>query len=92
MFSELEGLIQNWGDPDYDFMYPFVDFGQTFVEEVAQWYRHRDPERLRSKILYFGLMDQIGTILDGAGLAPKGQEEAAWLRLKRLLRKCVSSG
>lgn len=29
----------NWGDPDYDFMYLFVDFGQAFVEEVARLIR-----------------------------------------------------
>jgi aminoglycoside 2''-phosphotransferase len=80
----------NWGDPDYDFMYLFVDFGQAFAEEVAQRYGHRDLERLISKLLYFGLMDQIGTILDGKRLALKGQEDEAWLRLKQLLRKCPS--
>jgi aminoglycoside 2''-phosphotransferase len=77
----------NWGDPDYDFMYLFVDFGQAFVEEVARRYGHRDLERLRSKLLYFGLVDQIGTILDGRGLALEGQEDVAWLRLKQLLRR-----
>jgi hypothetical protein len=61
-----------------------------FAEEVAQRYGHRDPERLKSKLLYFGLVDQIGTILDGAGLALKGQEDLAWLQLKRLLRRCES--
>jgi aminoglycoside 2''-phosphotransferase len=80
----------NWGDPDYDFMYLFVDFGQDFAEEVARRYCHRDPERLKSKLLYFGLVDQIGTILDGAGLALKGQEDLAWFQLKRLLRRCES--
>ncbi len=77
----------NWGDPDYDFMYLFVDFGQALAEEVARRYGHRDLEQLRSKLLYFGLVDQIGTILDGVGLALKGQEDEAWLRLKRLLRR-----
>jgi len=80
----------NCGDPDYDFMYLFVDFGQAFAEEVARRYGHRDLERLMSKLLYFGLVDQIGTILDGKGLALKGQEDEAWLRLKRLLRRCPS--
>jgi len=80
----------NWGDPDYDFMYLFVDFGLDFAEEVARRYGHRDPERLKGKLIYFGLVDQIGTILDGAGLALKGQEDLAWLRLKRLLRRCES--
>jgi aminoglycoside 2''-phosphotransferase len=80
----------NWGDPDYDFMYLFVDFGQDFAEEVARWYGHRNLEGLMSKLLYFGLVDQIGTILDGKGLALKGQEDEAWLRLKQLLRRSPS--
>ncbi|HKQ79220.1 MAG TPA: aminoglycoside phosphotransferase family protein [Blastocatellia bacterium] len=79
----------NWGDPDYDFMYLFVDFGQSFAEEVARRYGHQDLERLLSKLLYFGLVDQIGTILDGEGLALEGQEDEAWLRLKQLLRRCT---
>jgi aminoglycoside 2''-phosphotransferase len=81
----------NWGDPDYDFMYLFVDFGQAFAEEVARGYGHRDPEQLMSKLLYFGLVDQIGTILDGTGLALKGQEDVAWIQLKQLLGWCGAS-
>lgn len=74
----------NWGDPDYDFMYLFVEFGQAFAEEVARRYGHRNSEQLWSKLLYFGLVDQIGTILDSPGLAPKGQENAAWLQQMRV--------
>jgi aminoglycoside 2''-phosphotransferase len=81
----------NWGDPDYDFMYLFVDFGRAFVEEAARSYGHPDPKRLWDKLLYFGLVDQIGVILDGEGLALEGQEEQAWARLKRLLRNRGSS-
>jgi len=75
-----------WGDPDYDFMYLFVDFGQAFVEEVARRYKHPDLEQLKTKLQYFALVDQIGTILDGVGRALEGQEDAAWHRLRRLLR------
>lgn len=76
----------NWGDPDYDFMYLFVDFGQEFVEDVAHRYGHPDLERLNQKLRYFALTDQIGTILDGVGRAPAGHEDAAWRRLKQVLR------
>jgi len=76
----------SWGDPDYDFMYPFIDFGQAFVEEVARRYGHPDIEQLMVKLRYFDLVDQIGTILYGAGRALEGQEDTAWRRLKRLLR------
>jgi len=76
----------NWGDPDYDFMYLFVDFGWEFVEDVARRYGHPDLERLNQKSRYFALTDQIGTILDGPGRALAGQEDAAWSRLRQLLR------
>src|SRR5262249_49474784 len=76
----------SWGDPDYDFMYLFVDFGQAFVEEVAERYGHTDIEQLRVKLEYFSLVDEIGTILDGVGRALEGQEETAWKRLRKLLQ------
>ncbi len=75
----------NWGDPDYDFMYLFVDFGRAFVEEVAREYGHPDPDWLHHKVRYFAIADQIGTILDGVGRALAGQQDAAWRRLKQLL-------
>ena len=74
------------GDPDYDFMYLFVDFGQAFVKEVARRYEHPDLEQLGMKLQYFGMVDQIGTILHGEGRAPEGQTDAAWRRLKQLLQ------
>jgi len=77
----------NWGDSDYDFMYVFVDFGWTFVEDVARRYRHPDLDRLAGKLRYFAVLDQIDTILEDAGRALKGQKDAAWRRLRKLLEK-----
>ena len=76
----------SWGDPDYDFMYLFVDFGFVFAEEVARAYGHSNLEQLRSKSRYFGIIDQIETILDDGGLALEGQAGQAWQRLTQLLR------
>jgi len=76
----------SWGDPDYDFMYLFVDFGWAFVEKIARSYGHPDLERLRRKCRYFAIVDQIGTIVDGPGQALAGQEDAAWRRLRRFLQ------
>lgn len=80
----------NWGDPDYDFMYLLIDFGQAFVEEVACRYGHPNPEQLMVKLRYFAMVDQIGTILYGAGRALAGQEAAAWLWLRQLLHRQAS--
>jgi len=89
--SVVSGVIDfedvNWGDPDYDFMYLFVDFGHAFVEDAARRYGHPNVEQLRDKLHYFALVDQIQTILDGSGRALEGQEDDAWRRLKRLLRQ-----
>lgn len=77
----------SWGDPDYDFMYLFVEFGLAFVEDVARGYGHRHPARLRSKLRYFAVADQIDTILNGEGYATEGQEKATWRRLEQLLKR-----
>jgi aminoglycoside 2''-phosphotransferase len=79
-----------WGDPDYDFMY--VDFGAAFAGEVAQRYGHPDLDLLRKKLDYFAVIDQISTIVEGAGRALKGQEEQAWIRLIQFLRRSNRGG
>jgi hypothetical protein len=76
----------NWGDRDYDFHYLFFDFGEPFAMEVARRYGHPDLEYLLSKVRYFALADEIGTILEGPGRPLEGQVDAAWGRVKRLLR------
>jgi aminoglycoside 2''-phosphotransferase len=74
----------NWGDPDYDFMYLFVACGNPFLVQLAKRYGHTNLARLRQKVRYFGIVDQIGTILD-ASMALEGQVDEAWFRLKKLL-------
>ena len=89
--GSVSGVIDfgdvNWGDPDYDFMYLFVDFGLEFAIDVARTYGHSNLDQLRTKLYYFGILDQIGTILDGAGRVLEGQEAAAWHLLRQLLRR-----
>lgn len=88
--SSVSGVIDfgdvNWGDPDYDFMYLFVNFGPAFGEKVARRYGHPQLEHLRTKLQYYRLVDLIDTILHGEGLALEGQQEAAWRRLRQLLQ------
>lgn len=75
----------NWGDPDYDFMYLHVDFGWSFVEEVARRYGHPDLARLKRKVHYHGIVDQIDTILEDEGHSLPGQKDSAWSRLVGML-------
>jgi len=88
--ASVQGVLDfgdvSWGDPDCDFMYLFVEFGNTFVEEVAKRYGHADLSRLRQKLLYFGIVDQIDTIIDG-DRALEGQVDEASFRLKAFLKK-----
>jgi aminoglycoside 2''-phosphotransferase len=76
----------NWGDRDYDFHYLFLDCGQDFAMDVARRYGHPDLVQLLSKVRYFALADQIGTILEGPGRPLEGQVDAAWARVKHMLR------
>ena len=69
-----------------NFLYLLADFGQAFVDDVARSYGHPDLERLRRNCRYFAIVDQIGTIVDGPGVALAGQEDAAWRRLQRFLQ------
>lgn len=76
----------NRGDPDYDFTYLLLDLGPAFVEATAARYGHPDRERLRRKIHYFALVDQVDRIVHGASLASPDQQRDAWSRVGRLLR------
>jgi aminoglycoside 2''-phosphotransferase len=75
----------SWVDPDYDFMYLFLSCGLSFTESVARRYGHLDPPRLRRKLLYFAVVDQIDTIVNGEGHASEDQRRSAWLTMDRLL-------
>ena len=57
----------NWGDADYDFTYLFVECGLPFVEEVARRYEHPNLNRLRFKLNYFAMADEVDVILNGPG-------------------------
>jgi phosphotransferase family enzyme len=75
------------GDPDYDFSYLYGDLGEAFVRDVALQYGHNDPDRLVRKAHCFSVVDQIGTIVCGAGRALAGDEAAAWQRLRAQLHE-----
>ena len=64
----------------------FLDIGEEFTLDVAQRYRHSNPELLLKKLQYFEVADHIDTIVNGEGWALPGQRESAWQRL----RECVS--
>jgi hypothetical protein len=57
------------------------------IMEVARLYEHPDLDQLQSKVRYFALADQIGTILEGPGRPLDGQAEAASARVRQFLRE-----
>jgi len=73
------------GDPDYDFSYLFLDFGEAFTLEIAARYGHANIAQLRAKLQYFEVADFIDTIVHGTGYALEGQQETAWRRLRECL-------
>jgi aminoglycoside 2''-phosphotransferase len=75
------------GDPDYDFSYLHLQLGEAFVRDVALRYGHPDPDRMVRKACYFGMVDQIDTIVYGGDRAVAGDQTAAWQRLRALLHK-----
>lgn len=86
--TRVTGII-DWGDvslgdPDYDFSYLYVHFGEEFVRAMAGYYGHRDPDRLVRKARYFMMLDQLGTILYPER-ALEGDVGLAWQRLRDLL-------
>jgi aminoglycoside 2''-phosphotransferase len=86
--KRVTGII-DWGDvslgdPDYDFSYLYVNFGEDFLRAMAKHYGHKNPDRLVRKARYFMLLDQLGTILYPER-ALEGDVDEAWRRLRALL-------
>ena len=62
----IAGII-DWGDlaigePDFDLMYLYQDYGQDFVRRLLAHYPHREPERLLGKLRVFTACDYVNTI------------------------------
>ena len=51
------------GDPDFDLLYLYQDYGADFVRRLLAHYPHPEPERLWSKLRVFNACDHINTIV-----------------------------
>ena len=56
------------GDPDYDLLYLYQDYGQDFVRRLLARYPHAEPARLFEKLRVFNTCDHIRTIADSRRL------------------------
>lgn len=75
-----------WGDADYDFLYLLLDFGESFMANVARRYEHANLDELLAKSRLYALADQLETVVNEEGRALPGQVEAATQRVKEFLQ------
>lgn len=62
----ITGLI-DWGDlaigdPDFDLMYLYQDYGEEFVRRLLVYHPHPDPARLAAKLRVFNACDHLRDI------------------------------
>jgi aminoglycoside 2''-phosphotransferase len=63
----IAGII-DWGDlaigdPEYDLLYPYQDYGEDFVRRLLTHHPHEHPERLMEKLRVFNACDQIRDVV-----------------------------
>ena len=63
----ISGII-DWGDltigdPDFDLLYLYQDYGEGFVRRLLAHHPHADPARLLDKLRVFNACDHIRTIV-----------------------------
>jgi len=51
------------GDPDYDFMYLYDEFGEDFLKGIFKLYNQSDKNNLKKKLEFFSLANKIQIIL-----------------------------
>jgi len=65
----LNGVIDfgdlHVGDPDYDLIYFYKDYGEAFIRDLLIYYPHSDPERLLRKLEFFSRWNAVQDILLG---------------------------
>lgn len=64
--NEITGII-DWGDlaigdPDFDLLYLYQDYGEDFVRRLLTYYPHLEPARLLTKLRVFTACDYVETI------------------------------
>jgi aminoglycoside 2''-phosphotransferase len=64
--TAITGLI-DWGDlaigdPDFDLLYLYQDYGEAFVLRLLAHYPHAEPDRLLEQLRVFNACDYVNTI------------------------------
>jgi aminoglycoside 2''-phosphotransferase len=73
----IAGII-DWGDlaigdPDFDLLYLYQDYGEEFVLRLLAHYPHAEPARLLTKLRVFNACDYIRTIAAGRQYGADGE-------------------
>lgn len=67
--KKISGIIDfgdiNIGDPDYDFMYPYEEWGEANVRGILQYYPHNNHTLLFKKLEFFRRADTLNLALIG---------------------------
>lgn len=66
--GEISGIIDfgdlRVGDPDFDLMYPFEDWGEALVQALLAHYSHPSPPRLFDKLRFWYLRNILRDLAD----------------------------
>ncbi len=72
------------GDPDYDLMYLYEDYGgEDFIRELLKYYPHDNTERLMRKLDFFSRCNTIHDVLIGLHRKDDGILQWALKKLKK---------
>lgn len=67
--KKISGIIDfgdvNIGDPDYDFMYPYEEWGEANIHEILKYYPHNNHTLLFKKLEFFRRSDTLNLALIG---------------------------
>lgn len=88
--KRIRGII-DWGDltvgdPDYDLMYLYQNYGDEFIRSFLNYYPHNNAKKLIEKLKFFSICDEIDTIISfGQKLGQTENIEPALSELKKKL-------
>jgi aminoglycoside 2''-phosphotransferase len=93
--STVTGII-DWGDlaigdPDFDLLYLFQDYGRQFVDRLLNYLPHPEPGRLMRKLRVFTASDYAATIASAATVESKVTAEDQIAECVAALREILRS-
>ncbi len=92
--KEIAGIIDfgdiAFGDPDYDFLYLFDEFGEDFLEKILEYYQSGNRKQLVKKLYFFSLANKIQIVLTSLKINDEDDKKKAYEDLDEWFRKFKS--